>query len=72
MKERKGKYTTGKLYNQRKEILITYWNRKRFLGLHSSENIPALMNYHISQSKIKCEKCTRQLWNDITKIELLK
>ena len=45
------------------KILIKYWSRKRLLGLNSSEDIPELNNYDISESNIKCEECARQLWN---------
>ena len=67
MKLRNSNYIRGNLYNQMKEILIKDWNSKRFLGLHSSEDIPDLTNYDISENSIKCEICTRQLWNDTTK-----
>ena len=43
------------------------------LGLYSSEDIPNFTNNEISESNIKCEICTRQLWNDMSKkIQLLK
>ena len=43
------------------------------LGLYSSGDIPNLTNQKISENNIKCEICTRQLWNDMsTKIQLLK
>ena len=42
MKEIKGKYITGDLYNQMKKIFIKCWKVKRLLGLDSSEDIPLL------------------------------
>ena len=42
------------------------------LRLHSSDDYPELTNYEILKSTIKCEECTRQLWNDMTKNQLLK
>ena len=50
-----------------KEILKKYWNRKRFLILHSSDNYPEFTNDDISEGHIKCEECTRQLWSDTKK-----
>ena len=50
-----------------KEILIKDWNSKRLLGIDSSEDIPDLTNYDISENSIKCEICTRKMWNDTTK-----
>ena len=47
--------------------LIKYWNRKRFLELHNSEDIPDLTNYWMSDSNSKCEICTGQLWNYMKK-----
>ena len=38
-----------------KEILIKYWNKNRFLGLHIGEDIPDLTNYEIPESNIKYE-----------------
>ena len=48
MKSRNGKYIPRNLYNQMTEILLKHWNSKRFLGLHSSEDILYLTNYDIS------------------------
>ena len=46
---------------------------KEVVGIYSSEEIPDLTNNEISESNIKCEISTRQLWNDMsTKIRLLK
>ena len=55
-----------------RKILIKYWKNKRLMGLHSSENITDFTNYDISESNLKCEKCTRQMCNDMEKVELLK
>ena len=56
-----------------KEIFIKNWKEKSLLGLYSSGDIPNLTNQEISENNIKCEICTRQLWNDMsTKIQLLK
>ena len=62
---RKVKYTPGNVYNKIKEIYIQNWKDKSLLGIHSSEDIPNLTNHKISESNIKCEICTRQLWNDM-------
>ena len=67
MKSRKSKYIPEKLYNQIKEIFIKYWNMKRLLGLHSSEDIPDFTHYYISESNTKREKCTGQLWNNMSR-----
>ena len=55
-----------------REILRKYWDRKMSLGINSSGDYPDLKNYDISEGNIKCEECTRQLWNDMTKKQLLK
>ena len=68
MKVVKVKYTPEKLYNKMREILRKYWKRKRFLGLRSIEYISDFTNYDTSESNIKCEECTRQLWNGMKKI----
>ena len=65
IKSRMGKYIPGHLYNQTKDMLIKDWKRKRFLGINSSEYITDLTYYEISESNIKCEIFTRQLWNDM-------
>ena len=54
-KAREGKHVPRTYYNQMKETLIKYWNRKFLLGLHSSKNIPDFTDYEISESNIKCE-----------------
>ena len=66
-KARKGKYISETLYNNMKKILRKDWYRKRLLGLHSSDDYPELNIYEISESNIKCEKCTQQLLNDMKK-----
>ena len=48
------------------------WNRKKVLGLNSSDNYPELTNHQISEGNIKREECTGQLWNGMTKNSLLK
>ena len=63
----KGKYIPEYFYAHMKEIFKKVWYRKRSLGLHSSFDYPELTNYDISEGNIKCEECTRQLWNDMTK-----
>ena len=50
-----------------KELLIKDWDRKRELGLHSSDDYPEWTNYDISEGNIKCEEFTRKMWNDTTK-----
>ena len=35
--------------------------------LYSSEDIPNFTSHDISESNIKCETCTRQLWSDTSK-----
>ena len=52
---KKRKIYPGKLYNNRKEILIKYWDSKSSLGLHTSDDYPSLKNYEISEGNIKCE-----------------
>ena len=43
------------------------------LGFNSSEEITNLTNYDISDSKIRCEMCIKELWNDMSrKVYLLK
>ena len=64
LKSRKGNYIPGNVKNKMKEIFIKYWKEKTLLGLYSSEEIPNLNNNYISESNIKCETCTRKLWND--------
>ena len=51
--------------------MIKYWNMKRLSGLHSSEDIPDFTNHKISESNIKCEKCTSQFLNDILEHSIL-
>ena len=48
-----------------REIFMKYWNIKRLLGLNSSEDITDLTNNEKSESNIKCEHFTGQLWNDM-------
>ena len=55
-----------------KKILRKYWDRKKSLGLHTSDDYPKLTNYDISEENIKCEECTRYLWTDTKKISYLK
>ena len=62
-KSRKGRYIPGNVYNQMKEIFIKDWKEKKLLGVYSSGYIPNLNNHQIKESNIKCETCTRQLWN---------
>ena len=49
----------GNIYKNRKD--------KSLLGLYSSEDITNLNHHDIPERNIKCEICTRQLWNDIFK-----
>ena len=48
------------------------WESKSFLGQYSSEDIHNITNHEISDSNIKWDVSTTQLWNDMLKIELLK
>ena len=65
MIERKGKYIPGNLYNQMNEILIKNCEYKTFLGLDSSEDIPNFINHEVSESNMKCNSYTTELWNGV-------
>ena len=67
MKVRKEEYIPEKLYTHMNEILREDWDRKTFLGLHSSDSYPELTHYKILEGNIKCEECRIQLGNDIIK-----
>ena len=67
MISRKGKYFPVNVYNQMKEIFFKHWKEKSLLGIYLSEDIPSLTDHEISERNIKCEICTRQQWNDISK-----
>ena len=52
---------------------MKYWNGKRSLRQHTSEDISVQTNNEISDSNIKCENFAGQLWNDTKQnIKLLK
>ena len=56
-----------------KGIFIKDWKGKGLLGIYSSEDITNLTKSNISESNIKYEIFTRQLWNYMsTKNRLLK
>ena len=63
MKAIKGKYIPVIASNKTKEIFIKNCKDKSLFGLDSSEEIPNFTNNEISESNIKCEICTIQLWN---------
>ena len=67
MKAMNSKYIPEIFNTHMREILRKYWDRKMSLGINSSGDYPDLKNYDISEGNIKCEECTRQLWNDMTK-----
>ena len=50
---------------------MKYWNMKKLSGLHSSEDILDITHHKISESNVKCEKCTSQLLNDILEYSIL-
>ena len=50
-----------------KEILRKYWDSNRSLELNSSDDYREYKKFEILEGNIKCEECTRQLWNDMTK-----
>ena len=54
MISRKVKYIPGKVYNSMKETFINNWESKSVLGFNSSEDIPNLTNYDISDSNMRC------------------
>ena len=64
MNKGKNKCFLVNVYNQMKEIFIKDWKEKRLLRPYSREDIPNLTGHEISESNIKCEICTIQLWND--------
>ena len=55
MKIRKGKCIPDDLYIDIKEKWGKYWDMKRVLGIHLSDDYPECNNYEISESNIKCE-----------------
>ena len=42
------------------------------LVLYSRDDFPELNNYEILEGNSKCEECTRQLWNDMTKKSVIE
>ena len=73
MMEIKGKYIPGNVYNNMRETFIKNWKSKILLGLDLSEDIPNLNNHDISERKMICEICIRELLHDMNKkIDLLK
>ena len=66
MLARKGKYIPGNIYNKMNETLIKNWKDKNLLWLDSSEDIPNSTYHEISDSNIKCDIFTTQLWNDMS------
>ena len=44
-----------------------YYNRKRVLGLHSSDDYTEFTDNDIFDINIQCEECTRLLWNNTEK-----
>ena len=73
MTERKGKYIPVNVYNSMTYKFIKNWLSKSVLGFNSSEEITNFTNHDISDIKMRCEVCIKELWDDMSrKVELLK
>ena len=65
MISRKGEYIPGKVYSSMKEKFIENWESKCVLGFNSSKEIPEFINHGTSESKMICDICIRELWQDM-------
>ena len=62
---KKGQIYPRKCIQSNEVNIYKNWKDKSLLGLASGEEIPNFTNNEISDSNIKCNICTTQLWNDM-------